>query len=350
MTGKLIFSLSDNMNLSYNLFADGSIIKFGKGFEDLLLSVSGPEFTVVPPTEIADKKPVLEFTLGCGSQTAPVAPKPSVFSRIEQPGQDQKLKLVVIADSSVPFSAPSQFEIGSSSSLLEIMTKTQRRNRNRHMKRRMEKLEKKEPIPPTSPHLSGSRFNPLSPAADRMPAIKPSEENEVHIRNMVRAIVQECADSRSQSREGFLRNMKRMISEKIEEETSKQKSVGTRVVSQSRARDNKRTFKPVAISALTDGYLREPRRSHRKTDSIVLTDSSAKPRDTQYVPQKASRQLSPSATPPRESRKAQRYSQTYSSPRVDRHHPTASITPSHHEVERLEAPNQPPPTSGEKEV
>ncbi|KAL0916971.1 hypothetical protein M5K25_014527 [Dendrobium thyrsiflorum] len=365
MTGKLIFSLSDSMNLSYNPFADGSVIKFGKGFEDLQLSVSGPEFTVVPPTEIAEKKPVLEFTLGCGSQTAPVAPKPSVFSRIEQPGQDQKLKSVVIADSSVPFSAPSQFEIGSSSSLPEIMTKTQRRNRNRRMKKRMEKLEKKEHIPPTSPHLSGSRFNPLStaegeedarviarstPATNRKTAVKPSEEKEVHIGNMVRAIVRECADSHSQSREGFLRNMKRMISEKIEEETSKQKSVGTRVVSQSRSRNNKRTFKSVAISALTDGYPREPRRSHRKTDSIVLTDSSAKPRGTQYVPRKVSRQLSPSATPPRESRKAQRYSQTHSSPRVDRHHPTVSTTPSHHEVERLEAPNRPPPTSGEKEV
>ncbi|KAL0923151.1 hypothetical protein M5K25_007199 [Dendrobium thyrsiflorum] len=365
MTGKLIFSLSDSMNLSYNPFADGSVIKFGKGFEDLQLSVSGPEFTVVPPTEIADKKPVLEFTLGCGSQTAPVAPKPSVFSRIEQPGQDQKLKSVVIADSSVPFSAPSQFEIGSSSSLPEIMTKTQRRNRNRRMKRRMEKLEKKEHIPPTSPHLSGSRFNPLStaegeedariiarstPTTDRKTAVKPSEEKEVHIGNMVRAIVRECADSHSQSREGFLRNMKRMISEKIEEETSKQKSVGTRVVSQSRSRNNKRTFKPVAVSALTDGYPREPRRSHRKTDSIVLTDSSVKPRGTQYVPRKVSRQLSPSATPPRESRKTQRYSQTHSSPRVDRHHPTVSNTPSHHEVERLEAPNQPPPASGEKEV
>ncbi|KAL0912571.1 hypothetical protein M5K25_018553 [Dendrobium thyrsiflorum] len=324
------------MNLSYNPFADGSVIKFGKGFEDLQLSISGPEFTVVPPTEIADKKPILEFTLGCGSQTAPVAPKPSVFSRIEQPGQDQKLKSVVIADSSVPFSAPSQFEIGSSSSLPEIMTKTQRRNRNRRMKRRMEKLEKNEPIPPTSPHLSGNRFNPLStaegeedarmiarstPAAGRKPTIKPSEKKKVHIKNMVRAIVQECADSRSQSREGFLRNMKRMISEKIEEETSKQKSAGTRVL----------------------------RRSHRKTDSIVLTDSSAKPKGTQYVPQKASRQLSPSATPPQESKKAQRYSQTHSSPRVDRHHPAVSTTPSHHEVERLEAPNQPPPTSGEKE-
>ncbi|KAL0903952.1 hypothetical protein M5K25_026016 [Dendrobium thyrsiflorum] len=353
------------MNLSYNPFADGSVIKFGKGFEDLQLSVSGPEFTVVPPTEIAEKKPVLEFTLGCGSQTAPVAPKPSVFSRIEQPGQDQKLKSVVIADSSVPFSAPSQFEIGSSSSLPEIMTKTQRRNRNRRMKKRMEKLEKKEHITPTSPHLSGSRFNPLStaegeedarviarstPATDRKTAVKTSEEKEVHIGNMVRAIVRECADSHSQSREGFLRNMKRMISEKIEEETSKQKSVGTRVVSQSRSRNNKRTFKPVAVSALTDGYPREPRRSHRKTDSIVLTDSSAKPRSTQYVPRKVSRQLSPSATPPRESRKAQRYSQTHSSPRIDRHHPTVSTTPSHHEVERLEAPNQPPPTSGEKEV
>ncbi|KAL0907001.1 hypothetical protein M5K25_025536 [Dendrobium thyrsiflorum] len=353
------------MNLSYNPFADGSVIKFGKGFEDLQLSVSGPEFTVVPPTEIAEKKPVLEFTLGCGSQTAPVAPKPSVFSRIEQPGQDQKLKSVVIADSSVPFSAPSQFEIGSSSSLPEIMTKTQRRNRNRRMKRRMEKLEKKEHITPTSPHLSGSRFNPLStaegeedarviarstPTTDRKTAVKPSEEKEVHIGNMVRAIVRECADSHSQSREGFLRNMKRMISEKIEEETSKQKSVGTRVVSQSRSRNNKRTFKPVAVSALTDGYPREPRRSHRKTDSIVLTDSSAKPRGTQYVPRKVSRQLSPSATPPRESRKTQRYSQTHSSPRVDRHHPTVSTTPSHHEVERLEAPNQPPPASGEKEV
>ncbi|KAL0917439.1 hypothetical protein M5K25_012499 [Dendrobium thyrsiflorum] len=325
------------MNLSYNPFADGSVIKFGKGFEDLQLSVSGPEFTVVPPTEIAEKKPVLEFTLGCGSQTAPVAPKPSVFSRIEQPGQDQKLKSVVIADSSVPFSAPSQFEIGSSSSLPEIMTKTQRRNRNRRMKKRMEKLEKKEHIPPTSPHLSGSRFNPLStaegeedarviarstPTTDRKTAVKPSEEKEVHIGNMVRAIVRECADSHSQSRE----------------------------VSQSRSRNNKRTFKPVAVSALTDGYPREPRRSHRKTDSIVLTDSSAKPRGTQYVPQKVSRQLSPFATPPRESRKAQRYSQTHSSPRVDRHHPTVSTTPSHHEVERLEAPNQPPPTSGEKEV
>ncbi|KAL0927137.1 hypothetical protein M5K25_001296 [Dendrobium thyrsiflorum] len=353
------------MNLSYNPFADGSVIKFGKGFEDLQLSVSGPEFTVVPPTEIAEKKPVLEFTLGCGSQTAPVAPKPSVFSRIEQPGQDQKLKSVVIADSSVPFSAPSQFEIGSSSSLPEIMTKTQRRNRNRRMKKRMEKLEKKEHIPPTSPHLSGSRFNPLStaegeedarviarstPATNRKTAVKPSEEKEVHIGNMVRAIVRECADSHSQSREGFLRNMKRMISEKIEEETSKQISVGTRVVSQSRSRNNKRTFKPVAVSALTDGYPREPRRSHRKTDSIVLTDSSAKPRGTQYVPRKVSRQLSPSATPPRESRKTQRYSQTHSSPRVDRHHPTVSTTPSHHEVERLEAPNQPPPASGEKEV
>ncbi|KAL0928354.1 hypothetical protein M5K25_000231 [Dendrobium thyrsiflorum] len=353
------------MNLSYNPFADGSVIKFGKGFEDLQLSVSGPEFTVAPPTEITDKKPVLEFTLGCGSQTAPVAPKPSVFSRIEQPGQDQKLKSVVIADSSVPFSAPSQFEIGSSSSLPEIMTKTQRRNRNRRMKKRMEKLEKKEHITPTSPHLSGSRFNPLStaegeedarviarstPATDRKTAVKTSEKKEVHIGNMVRAIVRECADSRSQSREGFLRNMKRMISEKIEEETSKQKSVGTRVASQSRSRNNKRTFKPVAVSALTDGYPREPRRSHRKTDSIVLTNSSAKSRGTQYVPQKVSRQLSPSATPPRESRKAQRYSQTHSSPRVDRHHPTVSTTPSHHEVERLEAPNQPPPTSGEKEV
>ncbi|PKU68142.1 hypothetical protein MA16_Dca015644 [Dendrobium catenatum] len=107
MMGKLIFSLSDNMNLSYNPFDEGSIIKFGKGFEDLQLFVSGSEFTIVPPNEIANQKPILEFSLGCGSQTAPIDPKPSVFTRIEQLNQDQKRKSVVVVENSVPFSAPS---------------------------------------------------------------------------------------------------------------------------------------------------------------------------------------------------------------------------------------------------
>ncbi|KAI0526821.1 hypothetical protein KFK09_002413 [Dendrobium nobile] len=201
MTGKLIFSLSDNMNLSYNSFADGSIIKFGKGFEDLQLSVSGPEFTIVPPSEVANQKPILEFTLGCGSQTAPVDPRPSVFTRIEQLNQDQKLKSVVVVDNSVPFSAPSQFEIGSSSNLSTIMTKTQRRNKNRRIKRRMEKLgvsKKNELIPPTSPHLSGSRFHLLfaangeedarliarsAPTTVKKSVTKPIKSKETHVQN-----------------------------------------------------------------------------------------------------------------------------------------------------------------------
>lgn len=203
-----------------NPFADGSIIKFGKGFEGLQLSVSGPEFTIVPPTEIADQKPVLEFTLGCGSQTAPIDPKPSVLSRIESQepiSADKKLKSVVVVDDSVPFSAPSQFEMGSSSNPSEIMTKTQRRNKNRRVKRRMEKLglsSKSEPIPPTSPHLSGSRFHLLSvadgeedvrmiarsvPTAVRKSTPEPVKNKETHIQNMVKAIVQECADNHFQT-------------------------------------------------------------------------------------------------------------------------------------------------------
>ncbi|PKU59283.1 hypothetical protein MA16_Dca028540 [Dendrobium catenatum] len=219
MTGKLIFSLSNNMNLSYNPFADGSVIKFGKGFEDLQLSVSGPEFTIVPTSEVANQKPILEFTLGCGSQTAPVAPKPSVFDRIEQYNQDQKLKSVMIANNSVPFSAPSQFEIGSSSNLSTIMTKTQRRNKNRRIKRRMEKLgksKKNELIPPNSPHLSGSRFHLLSaadgeedvrliarsaPTAVKKSATEPTKSKETHIQNLVKAIVQDCIDGPPQTRE-----------------------------------------------------------------------------------------------------------------------------------------------------
>ncbi|KAH0465915.1 hypothetical protein IEQ34_006018 [Dendrobium chrysotoxum] len=203
MTGKLIFSLSDNMNLAYNPFADGSIIKFGKGFEDLQLSVSGPEFTIVSPAEIANRKPVLEFTLGCGSQTAPVAPRPSVFARIEQPSQDQKLKSVIVADSVTPFSAPSKFEIGSSSNMSTIMTKTQRRNKNHHTKRRMEKLglsSQNEQTPPTSPHLSGSRFHLLS-AAD-------GEEDVRKIARSVPIAVGKSVTEPVKDKETLIQNMK----------------------------------------------------------------------------------------------------------------------------------------------
>ncbi|PKU60450.1 hypothetical protein MA16_Dca026978 [Dendrobium catenatum] len=257
MTGKLIFSLSDNMNLSYNPFADGSIIKFGKGFEDLQLSISGPEFTIVPTSEVANYKPILEFTLGCGSQSAPVDPRPSVFTRIKQLNQDQKLKSIVVAENSVPFSAPSKFEIGSSSNLSTIMTKTQRRNKNCHIKRRTEKLgksKKNELIPPTSPHLSGSRFHLLSaadgeedarliarsaPTAVRKSITEPTKSKETHVKNLVKAIVQDCADGPPQIREEFLRKMRRLISVRIEEETLRQKLIETRVGGQLRARDSK---------------------------------------------------------------------------------------------------------------
>ncbi|KAH0465465.1 hypothetical protein IEQ34_005568 [Dendrobium chrysotoxum] len=314
MTGKLIFSLSDNMNLAYNPFADGSIIKFEKGFENLQLSVSGPEFTIVPPAEIANQKPVLEFTLGCGSQIAPVAPRPSVFARIEQPSQDQKLKSVVVADSITPFSAPSKFEIGSSSNMSTIMIKTQRRNKNCRTKRRMEKLglsSQNEQTPPTSPHLSGSRFHLLSaadgeedvrkiarsvPIAVRKSVTEPVKDKETHIQNMVRAIVQECADNHFQTKE------------------------------------------------------REPRKSHRKTDSIVLTDVSRKSKSTQYVVQKTSRQLSPSSMTPQEVRKVQRFSRVHSSPRIDRHPSTGPSSSSHPDVGRLESSSQLSPTSAEKKI
>ncbi|PKU82261.1 hypothetical protein MA16_Dca017483 [Dendrobium catenatum] len=310
MAGKLIFSLSDNMNLSYNPFAEGSIIKFGKGFEDLQLSVSGPEFTIVPPSDVANQKPILKFTLGCGSQIAPVDPRLSVFTRIEQLNQDQKLKSVVVVDNSIPFSAPSKFEIGSSSNLSTIMNKTQRRNKNHRIKRRMEKLgmsKKNELIPPTSPHLSGSRFHLLfatdgeedarliarsAPIDVRKSATEPTKSKETHIQNLVKAIVQDCADGPPQTREEFLRKMRRLISDRNEEETLRQKLIETRVEGQSRARIHKRKFKPTAISALTAGYPNEPRRSSRKADSIVLTDASMKFKSTQHVPQKVSRQLS----------------------------------------------------------
>ncbi|PKU60115.1 hypothetical protein MA16_Dca025032 [Dendrobium catenatum] len=304
MTGKLIFSMSDNMNLSYNPFADGSIIKFGKGFEELQLSDSGPEFTIIPPSEVANQKPILEFTLGCGSKIAPVTPKASVFTRIEQPSQDQKLMSIVVVDNSVPFSAPSKFEIGSSSNLSAIMTKTQRRNKNHCIKRRMEKLgmsKKNEIIPPTSPHLRGSKFRLLStadgekdarliarstPTTVRKSTTEPIKSKETHIQNLVKVIVQDCADGPPHTREEFLRKMRRLITDRIEEETLRKKLIETRVGGQSRARVHKRKFKPTAISALTDGYAREPRRSSRKTNSIVFTDASVKFKSTQHVPQK----------------------------------------------------------------
>lgn len=141
-----------------------------------------------------------------------------------------------------------------------------------------------------------------------------------------------------------------MINERIEEETSSQRSTGTRVVGQSRARDNKRTFKPVAISALTDGYPREPRRSHRKTDSIVLTNVSGESKSSQRVAQKVSRQLSPSSTPPQEVRKVQRFSHVHSSPRVDRRHFRGPSPSSYPDIERLELTNQPSPTSDRKKI
>ncbi|KAH0455547.1 hypothetical protein IEQ34_015579 [Dendrobium chrysotoxum] len=294
--GKLIFSLSDNMNLAYNPFADGS------------LSVSGPEFTVVPPTEITNQKPILEFTLGCGSQIALVAPRHS----------DQKLKSVVVADSAVPFSAASQFEIGSSSNMSTIMTKTQRKNKNHCTKRRMEKLglsSKNEQAPLTSPHLSGSRFHLLS-AADGEEDVRkiarsaltvvgksttePVKDKEVHIQNMIRAIVQEYTDNHFQTKEGFLRNMKRMINERIEEETSSQKSTRTLVVGQSRARDSKRKFKPVVISTLTNGYPREPRRSHRKIDRRLESSNQPSPTsDEKKVWRPKEKVVSPVAASPK---------------------------------------------------
>lgn len=72
LSGKLIFSFKNGLNLSLDQgrLADGSIMKFGLGFEHLDMTSDGLTLTTVDNRALADKKPVLEFNVSYPQNTS----------------------------------------------------------------------------------------------------------------------------------------------------------------------------------------------------------------------------------------------------------------------------------------
>ncbi|KAI0499467.1 hypothetical protein KFK09_017670 [Dendrobium nobile] len=166
-TGKLIFSFGTGFNLALDrtYLADGSIMKFGMGFENLKMTSDGLTFTTVDHEVLAETtRPVVV----ANTKIEPSLKLKSVITAVE-PIQSEVLK-----PNDQFFSAPTVFEIGSSSSGAPL-TKTQRRKKNRRIRKIHERLSRERELaeiefvgadgqyvlPETSSLLRGSRFHPL---------------------------------------------------------------------------------------------------------------------------------------------------------------------------------------------
>ncbi|PKU64620.1 hypothetical protein MA16_Dca015881 [Dendrobium catenatum] len=140
MSGKLIF----NFNITAAQSAEGNEIKFGSEFYNLQVTFGAPHTEMVTLVVESVQSVPVQINVEGRSAAAPAAAKPSVFTRLTypQPAAMAKGKSPVVADSP----AFGNFELGSSSAIPEI-TKSQRRNMIRRMRRRVKRAEASKNTP-----------------------------------------------------------------------------------------------------------------------------------------------------------------------------------------------------------
>ncbi|KAH0446030.1 hypothetical protein IEQ34_025138 [Dendrobium chrysotoxum] len=254
LSGKLIFSFKNGLNLSLDQgrLADGSIMKFGLGFEHLDMTSDGLTLTTVDNRALADKKPVLEFNVSSEyefptlkrkavetSAAAKTVTRPANMKSVTTsfpPAQPEGVK----PDGRIS-AAPSVYEVGSSSATVPL-TRAQRKNRSKRLKKILEELDEQRKLvkagledlgdaswlPETSPLLGGSRFHPLSAARGEEnvrkiarsppPAFQDEAESSKKRRSPfagARSVIQRMADKERTTKSEIMRRMGRAVSDKV---------------------------------------------------------------------------------------------------------------------------------------
>ncbi|KAH0445577.1 hypothetical protein IEQ34_023176 [Dendrobium chrysotoxum] len=302
-TGKLIFSFGTGFNLALDRthLADGSIMKFGMGFENLKMTSDGLTFTTVDHEVLAE-------TICC-CYVSSVATRPVVVANTKiEPSL--KLKSVITAVEPIQsevlkpndqfFSAPTVFEIGSSSSGAPL-TKTQRRKKNRRIRKIHERLSRERELaeiefvgadgqyvlPETSSLLRGSRFHPLSAAqgeedvrkiANSPPRPFQYESEPARKKKSpfsgVRAVIQRMASKEGRTAAEVFRQMGCAVSENVKSKIFRSERTKTKVLVQATQKDRRKYVDQSATYAQVDRYERRPKRHNSKrSDEIVLTGS-----------------------------------------------------------------------------
>ncbi|KAH0439739.1 hypothetical protein IEQ34_023619 [Dendrobium chrysotoxum] len=267
-TGKLIFSFGTGFNLALDRthLADGSIMN----------SVA------TRPVVVANTK--IEPSLKLKSVITAVEP---IQSEVLKPN-DQF------------FSAPTVFEIGSSSSGAPL-TKTQRRKKNRRIRKIHERLSRERELaeiefvgadgqyvlPETSSLLRGSRFHPLSAAqgeedvrkiANSPPRPFQYESEPARKKKSpfsgVRAVIQRMASKEGRTAAEVFRQMGCAVSENVKSKIFRSERTKTKVLVQATQKDRRKYVDQSATYAQVDRYERRPKRHNSKrSDEIVLTGS-----------------------------------------------------------------------------
>lgn len=207
------------------------------------------------------------------------------------------------------FSAPTVFEIGSSSSGAPL-TKTQRRKKNRRIRKIHERLSRERELaeiefvgadgqyvlPETSSLLRGSRFHPLSAAQGEERSTRLKGEEDVRkIANSpprpfqyeseparkkkspfsgVRAVIQRMASKEGRTAAEVFRQMGCAVSENVKSKIFRSERTKTKVLVQATQKDRRKYVDQSATYAQVDRYERRPKRHNSKrSDEIVLTGS-----------------------------------------------------------------------------
>ncbi|KAL0928496.1 hypothetical protein M5K25_000380 [Dendrobium thyrsiflorum] len=339
MEGKLIFKFGDHLQLSFDQsrFAPGDMIKFGQGFEDMEVLFQGPTPSEARSLENqpSHEKKVLEINLPARERSptqnsrkrvAELSPKalasrPSVFNRLTFPKvlksderqtaltpllpkqklakkEHKSVQSVVVAPV-VPkpesLFQSSQYEEGSSSTY--VLTKSQKRNKYRRFRKRMEKQEQAEieaEMMDLSPFAEGSRFYPLSVSrgeenVEKIAALPPRpplriskntpEERRKKWEKDVKRIFQRVADQLHTTKEGVVKAMKNTSSRDFAELLLRKDRdpEDSKLIVQPSQKNKRKYSRQPAVSALADGYDSRPHQKRSVNEGIVLFDSSVAP-------------------------------------------------------------------------
>ncbi|KAL0922919.1 hypothetical protein M5K25_006949 [Dendrobium thyrsiflorum] len=188
----------------------------------------------------------------------------------------------------------SQYEEGTSSTY--VLTKSQRRNKNKRLRRRLEKKEQAEleaEMMELSPLAEGTRFYPpfVSMSEEDVEKIAASpprpltkvpkstpEERAKQWENEIRNVYQRVADKTCSTKEKVIKAMKNVICKHVDIIFREDKDPkDSKLIVQPSQRDRQRFARQSAVSALVDGYDSKPRQKRTISEHIVLVDSTTVP-------------------------------------------------------------------------
>ncbi|KAL0925453.1 hypothetical protein M5K25_003785 [Dendrobium thyrsiflorum] len=314
MEGRLIFKFGDHLQLSFDQshFAPRDMIKFGQGFEDMEVLFQGPTPSEARSLENqpSHEKKVLEINLpvrerlptqNSRKRVAELSPKalasrPSVFNRLTFPkilkSDERQTALTPLLPKQ---KSSSQYEEGSSSTY--VLTKSQKRNKYRRFRKRMEKQEQAEleaEMMDLSPFAEESRFHPLSvsrgeenvekiAASPPRPPFKISkstpEERRKKWEKDISRIFQRIADQLHTTKGEVIKAMKNTITRDFAELLLREDRdpEDSRLIVQPSQKNKRKFSRQPAVSALADGYESRPHQKRSVNEGIVLVDSSVAP-------------------------------------------------------------------------